>query len=91
VEHLDAPAIAAVTRLHREYFPPGGAILDLMSSRVSHRPPEVAHGRVVGFNRAELEASPRLTERVVQDLNARPVLPFGDAAFDGAAICVSIQ
>jgi len=93
VEHIDAGAIAAVTGLYREYFRPGGALLDLMSSWVSHLPPEVAYGRVVGLglNREELDANPRLTERVVQDLNARPVLPFGDAEFDGAAVCVSIQ
>ncbi len=27
----------------------------------------------------------------MQDLNAEPVLPFADAAFDAAAICVSVQ
>jgi hypothetical protein len=93
VEHIDAGAIAAVTQLYRGYFPPGGAILDLMSSWVSHLPPEVAYGRVVGLglNREELAANPRLSERIVQDLNARPALPFGDGEFDGAAICVSIQ
>src|SRR5262245_34324706 len=93
VEHIDAGAIAAVTGLYREYFRPGGAILDLMSSWVSHLPPEVAYGRIVGLglNREELDANPRLTERVVRDLNAEPVLPFGDAEFDGAAICVSVQ
>jgi SAM-dependent methyltransferase len=93
VEHIDAGAIAAVTQLYREYLPPGGAILDLMSSWVSHLPPEVAYGRVagLGLNRQELAANPRLTERVVQDLNARPSLPFEDGEFDGATICVSIQ
>ena len=38
VTHIDDPAIAAVTQLYREYFPAGGAILDLMSSWVSHLP-----------------------------------------------------
>ncbi len=93
VEHIDAGAIAAVTRLHRELFPPGGALLDLMSSWVSHLPPEVEYGRVagLGMNEAELAANPRLDDRLVHDLNARPELPFAADSFDGAAICVSIQ
>jgi SAM-dependent methyltransferase len=93
VEHIDAGAIAAVTQLHRELFPPGGALLDLMSSWVSHLPPEVTYGRVagLGMNEAELAANPRLDERLVHDLNAQPILPFAVESFDGALICVSIQ
>src|SRR5205814_180396 len=41
VTHIDDAAIAAVTQLYREHFPPGGAILDLMSSWISHLPPEI--------------------------------------------------
>jgi SAM-dependent methyltransferase len=93
VRHIDDRAIAAVTQLYRELFPVAGAILDLMSSWVSHLPPEVGYRRVVGLglNREELAANAQLDERIVQDLNQRPELPFGDAEFDGAAICVSIQ
>ncbi|MEA2642210.1 MAG: hypothetical protein QOF51_3604 [Chloroflexota bacterium] len=93
VTHIDDAAIGAVTQLYREYFPPGGAILDLMSSWVSHLPPEVTYGRVVGvgMNEPELAANPRLTEHVVQNLNRDPQLPFGDGEFDGAGLCVSIQ
>jgi SAM-dependent methyltransferase len=93
VTHIDEAAIAAVTQLYREYLPAGEAILDLMSSWVSHLPPEVVYRRVVGLgmNEAELAANPRLNERVVQDLNREQRLPFGDGEFDGAGICVSIQ
>lgn len=93
VYHIDDAAVAAVTGLYREHFPAGGAILDLMSSWVSHLPPEVPFGRVagVGMNAQELDANPRLTERVVQNLNTDPALPFGGAEFDGAGICVSVQ
>jgi len=93
VTHIDDRAIAAVTGLYRRLFPPGGAVLDLMSSWVSHLPPEVTYRRVVGLglNPVELDANPRLDERVVQDLNERPQLPFGDGEFDSAAICVSVQ
>ncbi len=40
VTHIDDRAIAAITQLYREHFPPGGAILDLMSSWISHLPPD---------------------------------------------------
>jgi SAM-dependent methyltransferase len=93
VTHIDDAAIAAVTDLYREFFPAGGALLDLMSSWVSHLPPEVSYKRVVGLgmNETELRANPRLNDFVVQNLNANPVLPFADAAFDAAGLCVSIQ
>ena len=93
VTHIDDAAIAAVTQIYRELFPPGGDVLDLMSSWVSHLPPEVAYRHVfgVGMNDAELAANPRLTGYVVHDLNARPSIPLATATFDAAAICVSIQ
>ncbi len=93
VTHIDAAAIAAVTDLYRELFPPDGAVLDLMSSWVSHLPAEVSYRRVVGLglNGEELAANPRLDDAVVQDLNGEPRLPFPTASFDAAAICVSIQ
>lgn len=93
VTHIDDRAIAAVTQLYREHFPEGGAILDLMSSWVSHLPPEVSYRRVVGLgmNREELSANPRLTDYALHNLNQDPTLPFTDAEFDAAAICVSIQ
>jgi SAM-dependent methyltransferase len=93
VAHIDDAAIAAVTQLYREYLPPGGAILDLMSSWVSHLPPEIAYHEVIGIglNRDELAANPRLSDGLVWDLNQAPRLPFGDARFDGAAICVSVD
>ncbi len=93
VTHIDDRAIAAVTQLYREHFPPGGSILDLMSSWVSHLPEEVRYERAVGLgmNERELEKNPRLDEFVVQNLNTNPRLPFGDAAFDGCGLCVSID
>ena len=93
VTHIDDSAIQAVTQLYREYFPPGGALLDLMSSWVSHLPHEVTYRRVVGLgmNADELRANSHLTQWLVQDLNRDPGLPFLDGEFDGAGICVSIQ
>ena len=93
VTHIDDRAIAAVTQLYREYFPEGGEILDLMSSWISHLPPEVRYRRVVGLgmNEAELRRNERLDSFVVQNLNTNPRLPFGDAEFDECGICVSID
>ena len=93
VAHIDDEAIAAVTQLYREYFPDGGAVLDLMSSWISHLPAEVAYRRVVGLgmNPDELAANPRLSAFVVQNLNDHPRLPFADAGFDAAGLCVSID
>ena len=92
VTHIDERAIAAVTQLYREFLP-DGAILDLMSSWVSHLPEEMRYSRVVGLgmNEVELKRNPRLDEYVVQNLNRTPKLPFGEAEFDGAGICVSID
>jgi SAM-dependent methyltransferase len=93
VTHIDRGAIATVTELYRQLLPPGGAILDLMSSWVSHLPPDVAYGEVIGhgMNEEELAANKRLTRHFVQDLNADPILPIASASIDAAAICVSIQ
>jgi hypothetical protein len=93
VTHIDDRAIAAVTQLYREYFPEGGVILDLMSSWISHLPPEVQYSRVVGLgmNETELQNNPRLDGYVIQNLNENPKLPFGNAEFDGCGICVSVD
>jgi SAM-dependent methyltransferase len=93
VQHIDAGAIDAVTRLYRAVLPAGGAILDLMSSWVSHLPNDVAYSRVVGLgmNESELRANTRLQASIVQNLNHEPHLPFDDASFDGAICTVSVQ
>ena len=93
VTHLDDVAIAAVTRLYREYFPPDSTLLDLMSSWVSHLPPEVKYAEVVGhgMNATELAANPRLHRWFVQNLNANQALPLDSASMDAACIAVGIQ
>jgi SAM-dependent methyltransferase len=93
VTHIDDGAIAAVTQVYRQTLPPGGAVLDLMSSWVSHLPEDVTYGSVVGhgMNAEELAANPRFSRWFVQDLNLEPVLPLADDSFDGACLCVSVQ
>jgi len=93
VTHIDERAIAAVTQLYRELFPTGGEVLDLMSSWISHLPPEVRYRRVVGLgmNEEELRRNDRLDTCVVQNLNEEPKLPFGEGEFDGCGICVSVD
>jgi SAM-dependent methyltransferase len=93
VTHIDEGAIAAVTQLYRELFPAGGEILDLMSSWVSHLPPEITYRRVIGLgmNEVELRRNERLDSYIVQNLNTNPGLPLGEAEFDGVGICVSID
>ena len=93
VSHIDPGAIAAVTALYEAVFPPGGTVLDLMSSWISHLPDQVRYAEVIGhgMNAAELGANPRLDRWFVQDLNRDPGLPLGDASVDAVGICVSIQ
>ena len=93
VNHIDDRAIAGLTGLYREVLPAGGRILDLMSSWVSHLPPEVRYAEVVGhgMNMQELQANPRLDRRFVQNLNEDQALPLADASMDAACICVGVQ
>ncbi|HEV2301537.1 MAG TPA: methyltransferase domain-containing protein [Stellaceae bacterium] len=93
VLHIDDGAIAALTEFYRGALPPNGVILDLMSSWVSHLPPEVLYREVVGhgMNAAELAANPRLARYFVQNLNRNPLLPLPEASIDAATIAVSIQ
>ncbi|MFP8873337.1 MAG: methyltransferase domain-containing protein [Myxococcota bacterium] len=93
VVHIDAATIESLTQAYRDLLPREGAVLDLMSSWVSHLPEEIHFGRVtgLGMNRVELERNPRLTDHVVHDLNRDPELPFEDASFDAVINAVSIQ
>jgi SAM-dependent methyltransferase len=93
VDHLDETAMAQVSALYRRLLPPQCQVLDLMSSCNSHLPQAISGLEVtgLGLNREELDANPRLSHRVVRDLNADPVLPFPDASFDAAVCTVSVE
>jgi hypothetical protein len=91
--HIDDGAIATLTEFYRTVLPAGGILLDLMSSWVSHLPPEIDYAEVIGhgMNATELGANPRLTRWFVQNFNRDTKLPLADATVDAAMVCVSIQ
>ncbi|XOV88421.1 MAG: class I SAM-dependent methyltransferase [Pseudomonadota bacterium] len=91
--HIDDATIAALTDFYREVLSPSDRLLDLMSSWISHLPPEVSYERVSGhgMNQAELARNERLEDFVVQDLNEDPVLPWPDHQFDVVLMTVSVQ
>ena len=91
--HIDDGAIAALTVFYRRVLPADGVLLDLMSSWVSHLPPEIDYKEVIGhgMNATELAANPRLSRWFVQNLNREAKLPLAGASLDAAMICVSIQ
>jgi SAM-dependent methyltransferase len=93
VVHIDDGAIAALGRLYAAVLPPGGRLLDLMSSWRSHLPADFRAGEVVGLglNAEEMADNPQLARHVVHDVNREPRLPFDDESFDGAGCAVSIQ
>lgn len=90
VHHLDSHCRAQIEALYGRLIPAGGRVLDLMSSWVSHldRVDPACPVTGLGMNREELDANPRLAERVIHDLNREPTLPFAKASFD-AVVCTA--
>ena len=93
VHHIDDHAVRVLTGLYREALPAGGVLLDLMSSWVSHLPPDIDYAEIIGhgMNAEELAANPRLSRWFVQNLNHDPKLPLAERSIDAVMICVSIQ
>ncbi len=93
VTHIDEAATRALTAYYRATLPAGGVLLDLMSSWVSHLPPEVAFTEVIGhgMNAEELRTNPRLSRSFVQNLNRTPILPLEADSCDAALCCVGVQ
>lgn len=93
VTHVDPETIVELTKAYGELLTPGASVLDLMSSWVSHLPPDATYSRVagLGMNRAELESNARLSDFVVHDLNVEPELPYAEESFDAVVNAVSIQ
>lgn len=93
VVHIDDHAIGALQRLYADVVPPGGHLLDLMSSWRSHLPASLRPTWVdgLGMNADEMADNPQLDDFVVQNLNQNPSLPYADDTFDAAMCAVSVQ
>ena len=92
-KHIDDATIDAITNYYRESLNPEDRLLDLMSSWISHLPPEVGYRHVagLGMNQEELDTNVQLDEKVVHNLNTNPHIPFEAGAFNKVMIVVSIQ
>ena len=64
-----------------------------MASHDSHLPESIQPARLagLGMNAEELDSNPRLTERIVHDLNRDPALPLGAGEFDVVLCALSIE
>jgi SAM-dependent methyltransferase/FKBP-type peptidyl-prolyl cis-trans isomerase 2 len=93
VNHLDDQAIELIGALYGSQLKPGMRVLDLMSSWVSHLPPDLKPLELtgLGMNRSELTANERLDRAVVHDLNQNPTLPFDSGYFDAVICTVSVE
>ncbi|GCE84682.1 class I SAM-dependent methyltransferase [Komagataeibacter diospyri] len=86
---LDQGALTAITALYRTLLPEDGNILDLMAGPDSHLPSDMEFDSVIGIgvNTQALDSNPRLTDRVVEDINETPDLPLADESMDAALLC----
>lgn len=93
VQHLDRGTLEQVSRLYGELLTGRRRVLDLMASWDSHLPAELELDELIGLgmNTEELAANPRLSRRLVQDLNREPRLPFPDASLDAVICTVSVE
>ena len=93
VHHLDEGFRQRLCALYRERLAAGSVLLDLMSSWVSHLPPEISYAEVIGhgLNGEELAANPRLHRHWVQDLNRDQALPLASASLDAALLVAGWQ
>lgn len=93
VTHVDDWFLSTLTQLYRDRIPPHSEVLDLMSSWVSHLPPEINYRRVVGhgLNAAELARNKRLDYFFIKDLNQEPKFEASDGSFDAVICTVSVQ
>ncbi|KAK4983147.1 hypothetical protein LTR66_008944 [Elasticomyces elasticus] len=106
VTHIDDHAIASLRAYYAAVLPREGRILDFCSSWISHYPPAIEDAvkkgelQVVGMgmNKAELDANPILSSRLLHDLNEVPEFPYAvigseaaSEALDASTCVVSID
>ncbi len=93
VKHIDENACHVLKNYYDQLLKDGDAVLDLMSSWVSHLPDHKHYSRVSGhgMNQIELQNNTQLTDFHIQNLNTEQQLPYGDEEFDLCTIAVSVQ
>ena len=93
VHHLSDSFRTRLTNLYSEYLLKHYIILDLMSSWVSHLPPNIRYKKVIGhgMNQAELSSNERLDSFFVQNLNNRQNMPIEDSSIDVGLIVAGWQ
>ena len=93
VHHLSEPFRTRLTKLYTDYLLNHHVILDLMSSWVSHLPPNYCYKKVIGhgMNEAELSSNKRLDRFWLQNLNKSQNLPIEDSSIDVGLIVAGWQ
>ena len=93
VKHNDENACQVLKDYYDQFLKDGDAVLDLMSSWVSHLPDHKYYSRVSGqgMNQIELQNNSQLTDFHIQNLNNEQQLPYGNEEFDLCTIAVSVQ
>lgn len=90
VGHVDAQASARITALYEELLAGRPRVLDLMAGWQSHLPAGM-QATGLGMNAEEMAHNPALAGFVVHDLNADPVLPWPEGAFDAVVCALSVE
>ena len=93
VHHLSYSFRTRLTNLYSEYLRNHHVILDLMSSWVSHLPPNIRYKNIIGhgLNEAELNSNKRLDSFWVQNLNKTQNMPFEDSSIDVGLVVAGWQ
>jgi SAM-dependent methyltransferase/FKBP-type peptidyl-prolyl cis-trans isomerase 2 len=90
VAHVDSQARENIAGVFARLLPGRKRILDLMAGWQSHLPDGVT-ATGLGMNAEEMSENPALSSHVVHDLNADPVLPLADRAFDAVICSLSVE
>tara|TARA_Y100001968_G_scaffold243568_1_gene227455 strand:- start:344 stop:994 length:651 start_codon:yes stop_codon:yes gene_type:complete len=93
VHHLSLSFRERLTKLYSKYICNHYVILDLMSSWVSHLPPQIKYKKIIGhgMNKSELMANRRLDKFWVQNLNETQNMPIEDSFIDIGLIVAGWQ
>eukprot|EP00904_Undaria_pinnatifida_P011352 jgi/Undpi1/7347/HiC_scaffold_22.g09820.m1 len=90
---LEGSAKDSLVKHYSRFLTAGTEILEIGSSVESYLPEDMSFSKVVGLgmNADEMGANSRLTDRIVQNLNAKPDLPFADDMFDFVTVPNSME